>query len=249
MVKSVSRAQFQAFPRPLPPSAYGYLVEEHEWYADDSEHTLGLLFRDKQDDEWGYVILQPDADLLFRWVGGDYTFSVKEEARRNLLCDMERLSRELERSGATDVLVNLARAIRPKDPFVPVVNRSSLNRLFQVVATHGSHSPARGMIREVFRSYTDRDGNFVQQFQTTGFDARIWELYLHAYLTDRGFAFLPTVSPDYVVSKGREPVAIEAVTANPTQGLGGVQTEGRTFLHQAPCGALLGTSSWAGHRL
>jgi len=30
------------------------------------------------------------------------------------------------------------------------------------------------------RWYEDVDGNFIEQFQTTGFDARIWELYLFA---------------------------------------------------------------------
>ena len=75
------------------------------------------------------------------------------------------------------------------------------------------------MIREVFGSYTDLDGNFVEQFQTTGFDARIWELYLHAYLIDSDFSIQPSVSPDYVVSKLGSTVAIEAVTSNPTQEL------------------------------
>jgi hypothetical protein len=28
--------------------------------------------------------------------------------------------------------------------------------------------------------YEDPDGNFIEQFQTTGFDARLWELYLFA---------------------------------------------------------------------
>lgn len=30
---------------------------------------------------------------------------------------------------------------------------------------------------EMMRHFVDVDGNFVQQFQTTAFDSRIWELY------------------------------------------------------------------------
>ena len=125
-------------------------------------------------------------------------------------------------------LTQKARAFMPTDPFVPIVELSKLNPLFQRVGTMEDHSPARGIIKELFRHYTDRDGIFVEQFQTTGFDARIWELYLHAYLTNSELSLLPTVSPDFLVYKSGEIVAIEAVTANPTQEL---ETEGlrRTY--------------------
>ena len=220
MTKSLTRVQFQAFPHAPRPAAYNYLIEEHEWYADDAERTLGVLFRDKVDDDWAYVVLQADADSVFRWAAGDHSFAIREVAQERLLADIDRLAEELETTGVPQVLPNLARAIRPTDPFVPIVPLSKLNPLFQRVATMEDHSPARGMIREVFRDYTDKDGNFVEQFQTTGFDARIWELYLHTYLNDSGFSLLQTVSPDFFVSKSGVEVAIEAVTANPTQGLG-----------------------------
>ncbi len=37
------------------------------------------------------------------------------------------------------------------------------------------------------RWYEDVDGNFVEQFQTSAFDARIWELYLFAVLDEAGY--------------------------------------------------------------
>ena len=78
--------------------------------------------------------------------------------------------------GTPDVRANLARSISPDDPFAPVVPPTKFNPLFGIVANMDRYSPAKQMIREVFSSYKDRDGNFVEQFQTTGFDARIWEL-------------------------------------------------------------------------
>ena len=223
MAKRLTRHQFQAFPHATRPPQYGYLIEEHEWYADDSEGTLGVLFRDKQDDDWAYVVLQPDADSVFKWVDSEHSFAIKDVARQKLLDAVDRAAQDLQASGVSQVLPNLARAIMPTDPFVPVVPLSKLNPLFQIVANSESHSPARGMVREIFRHYKDRDGNFVEQFQTTGFDARIWELYLHAYLTDCEFSLLPTVSPDFHVSKSGQEVMIEAVTANPTQGMGALR--------------------------
>ncbi len=71
----------------------------------------------------------------------------------------------------------------------------------------------------VFDQIPRLDGNFVRDFQTTGFDARVWELYLFAWANASGYEVRrPYDSPDYlVVRKGHE-VWLEAVTANPTVG-------------------------------
>src|SRR5437763_13122243 len=80
-------------------------------------------------------------------------------------------------------------------------------------------APARAMIREVWEEFVDRDGNFIEQFQTTGFDARTWELFLFAYLLDAGFSIDKSYSsPDFVCEKHGLPVVAEATTANPTGG-------------------------------
>jgi len=68
----------------------------------------------------------------------------------------------------------------------------------------------------MMRYHEDVDGNFVQQFQTTGFDARLWELYLFAVLVEQGYARLAAAAvPDLVVEGLVGKVGIEAVTANP----------------------------------
>jgi hypothetical protein len=48
-------------------------------------------------------------------------------------------------------------------------------------------APARALMQQVFDRMGDRDRNFVQQFQTDGFDARVWELYLYATFEALGF--------------------------------------------------------------
>ena len=158
MTTSLTRVQFQAFPHAPRPAAYNYLIEEHEWFADDSEQTLGVLFRDRHDGDWAYVLLQPDADSVFRWAAGDHSFAIREVAQERLLADIDRLAEELKTTGVPQVLPNLARAIKPMDPFVPIVPLSKLNPLFQRVSTMGDHSPARGMIREVFGAIRTRTG-------------------------------------------------------------------------------------------
>ncbi len=105
------------------------------------------------------------------------------------------------------------------DPFVPVTAESNLHPHFKALASHRLHSPAREMIREIFRDFVDRDGNFVEQFQTTGFDARIWELFLFAFLKERGIDFdWSYEQPDFIFKANGIEACIEAVTVNPTQG-------------------------------
>lgn len=75
------------------------------------------------------------------------------------------------------------------------------------------------MLDHVYQGFHDSDGNFLEQFQTTGFDARYFELYLFAYFSRSGFTVdrsHPT--PDFMVGRNGITVAVEATTVNPFQG-------------------------------
>jgi hypothetical protein len=113
----------------------------------------------------------------------------------------------------------MSRIIEKPDLFEPVVPSPRLDPRFVLVAEHPSQAPARAMARRVYAEHVDRDGNFVEQFQTTGFDQRTWELFLFAYLLDAGFAIDRTHNrPDFVSEKDSQAVVIEATTANPSGG-------------------------------
>ena len=75
------------------------------------------------------------------------------------------------------------------DFFAPAVSAQKFSDVYIRLATEEGFSPARGLIEAMMHYYEDVDGNFVEQFQTSGFDARFWELYLFALLTEEGFAF------------------------------------------------------------
>lgn len=76
--------------------------------------------------------------------------------------------------------------------------------------------PARETLSAIAASMSDPDGNFVQQFQTHGFDARTFEIYLHALFTEAGHTLDRTHnSPDFLIGRDGLKVAVEAVTANP----------------------------------
>ena len=105
-----------------------------------------------------------------------------------------------------------------KDLFEPIVDEGKLNPAFQYMRMSPASEPARLMANEIFQDFPDTDGNFVEQFQTTGFDSRIFELYLYAYLSRSSYSVnREHEQPDFIVTKGGVAIAIEATTVNPTQ--------------------------------
>jgi hypothetical protein len=101
--------------------------------------------------------------------------------------------------------------------FTPMVPAERLNAHFKRLRDDPSQEPARLMMDEVFQGFEDPDGNFREQFQTTGFDSRIFELYVFAYLSRSGFDVRRDQgSPDFMATQGGLTVGIEATTVGPT---------------------------------
>lgn len=108
---------------------------------------------------------------------------------------------------------------KKKDLFAPIVPKSKLNHTFKYIKEWPGYEPARLMANEVFQNFKDVDGNMVEQFQTTGFDSRVFELYLFAFFSKSGCEVLQQYSrPDFLIRKDGITVAIEATTANPSHG-------------------------------
>lgn len=110
----------------------------------------------------------------------------------------------------------------PLDFFAPRVDRGRLNSNFVVLTEQRAYSPALGIITPMMHWYEDPDGNFIEQFQTTGFDARLWELYLFAAFSEMGYRIdrIHAV-PDFVCEGLGGTFAVEAMTVNPTRDVTG----------------------------
>lgn len=81
------------------------------------------------------------------------------------------------------------------------------------------HGPTRIALQESFDKLPKPDGNFIKDFQTTGFDGRVWELYLNEMFRCVGLSVeQPYDRPDFLLSNtSGELVWVEAVTANASQ--------------------------------
>lgn len=117
-----------------------------------------------------------------------------------------------------------------------VVAEGKISEPFRQVREGKCFAPARLLLDQVFAEMGDHDGNFVDQFQTTGFDARIWELYLWAALREAGYTIDQSHdAPDFSLARDGLEWSVEATTSS--RGAGGgqlrVSSEGELLAYLA----------------
>lgn len=217
----LSRARFDGLAGYTRKPAAAFSSIEMEWYSDKAERVLGLLIEDLVDHDFGGVVLGRDAKCRFRAVSVTNFYESKDAARNELEDVLESWSRkpDLEFHQGDEKGT-------PLDVFAPSVPPRRLHPAFLRIATGEGFSPARELIEAMMPYYEDVDGNFVEQFQTTAFDARFWELYVFALLHEQGFAFNRDFNaPDFFCERFLDRVFVEAVTVNPTVDRNGLIVE------------------------
>jgi hypothetical protein len=179
-----------------------------------------VLIRDRTDNDYGGIVLGRDENQCFRCVDLPEFDDQPNVAEARLLDQLEAWSRRpLEDSAQRD------RPRRTLDFFTPIVATSRLSDAFVRLASAEGFSPAREMVQAMIPYYEDVDGNFVEQFQSTGFDSRFWELYLFALLAEQSFVFdRAYAAPDFLCEGLIQDIFVEAVTVNPSRS-GSIVTE------------------------
>jgi hypothetical protein len=100
--------------------------------------------------------------------------------------------------------------------FETSIPQERLHKLFQMIL-RPRYLPERMVLEEWAEGFVDRDGKFVNEFQTT-FESSMWELYLNAYLRNLGATLnFSHHAPDFVVD-GPTKFCVEATIAAPAQG-------------------------------
>lgn len=209
----ISKARFEALAAYCRHPATLRDAEELRWFNAAEGDIAATVIRDRTDDDFAGIILARDEKEKFRFVG--ITDFVKSSGQA---CD-------LLRNKISELLPHLEEERKqgdvkgkPVDFFAPVAKtKQPLHPAFVSLTELEGYSPARSIIEPMMRWYEDTDGNFIEQFQTTGFDARIWELYLFAVITEAGFAIDRTSAvPDFTCWGLRGEFCVEATTVNPS---------------------------------
>jgi len=185
------------------------MAAEVRHYETHDKSNLGIVVFDKTDSDFGYIILGRDARKIFRClevVNEIYSSADKaEQALREAIKPYEADGMS-EYPQGDEVKPNL-------DIFKPIVADDKQHDYFKVLASNEMRSAARNLIQEIAYSFVDVDGNYIEQFQSTGFDQRLWELFLYVLFHKMGFEIDSSKSvPDFSLSRFGMPVFVEAVT-------------------------------------
>jgi hypothetical protein len=204
---SISRNKFEVLAGMTRDPGLMLLTEELEHYSDVNEHYLGVILRDRADDDFSAIILARDEFGKFCCIDLRVSMANVDDARAWL----ESVMKSNSVSGVS--VHSQGHKSKPTlDLFAPIVPKEKQHIYFQRLHSDPAFKGARKVISEMMPHFVDVDGNFVQQFQSDGFDARVWELYLFAVLKESGIELDRAFhAPDYVGSRFGSPIALEAV--------------------------------------
>jgi len=189
------------------------LAEELAWFEHADERVLGLVNRDRADNDFGGHIFGKDKRGRFRWIAGTDFKETPHLARISLRLEMER-----QAALPDEEYYQGDEQGEPVDFFVAFADPAKLHPSFVNLRDLEVYSPAKGIIQPMMRWYEDADGNFIEQFQTTGFDTRIWELYLFAAFSELNLEITRIHAiPDFCCVNPFGEFCVEAVTVNPSR--------------------------------
>jgi hypothetical protein len=210
-MRVISRARFDAYCGYCRNPMSQLFSREVSWFESDLGGLFATLVLDT-DFEYSVLVFAPDLQKRFRFIIQTNFFPNPAGAVNEAESLIGRIEVNLDAEG-----IQGDESTSPVDFFTPIVETERLHQFFRLLATGDEFSAARKLIEIMMRWYEDCDGNFVEQFQTTGFNARIWELYLYATLIEAGCVVTrPDPAPDYLAISLRGAIAVEATTINPT---------------------------------
>lgn len=212
-MRAISRARWDAFAAYCRRPLAAVLTQELAWFEADGGQVLATLIVDT-DGEFSGIVLARDGLERFRWVGATRYFDTPESALIDLNQKIQDLLKNLDEQRHQGDESGQA-----VDFFKPIVDKRKLHPHFSLLTSGERFTAARAIISSMMRWHDDIDGNFVEQFQTTGFDARMWELYLFAVLTEANLdVSRPEPAPDFLARGLNGEFALEATTINPSGG-------------------------------
>ncbi len=219
-IKELQKQRFDAYVAHTRSPAASYFGAEIGWYANEIETVLGVILLDAVDNDFAAVVLGRDEHGAFRAFDEMASFPTVDEATQWLRRTI------IWHTGQNKVIFPQGGDKTGIDLFQPVVPAERLHPNFVNLINSPAFLPARSILNEIATLFVDIDGSFVEQFQTGGFDSRLWELYIQSYLAEEGlFINRDYHAPDFKVTKYGKSVSIEAVivgrsTSNPARYFG-----------------------------
>lgn len=212
-MRQITKRQFDAYCYVRQPRTV-LMSEEVEWYEAGNKKLLSAIILDLTDNDFGSIILGRDERKLFRCIHVSQRFC---ETPAEAVADLEHDMANFENDGQ-EIYPQGDEVLATNEVYELVVRPERVHPYFTFLSEEPRFEAARNLIKEAIYSFVDVDGNYIQQFQSDGFDARLWELYLYIYFYNSGFELgREFAAPDFCISRFGYEVFVEAVTvgANP----------------------------------
>ncbi len=214
-VRPMSRHRFNLFAIGTRRSRLYRVFEEVSWWCSPDERIVASCGRDKIDNDYSWAMLVRDAIGRFRAVKVDASYPSLSAAERALWKTMANTQEtedllELGKQGdEKNIPIDLLRLPTDVDP-------AKLHPHFRILLEDSSRAPARAVIREIGPWLTPNDPHLVEEFQSKGFDQRLWELYLWAALREFAYDVVQLEAPDFLCTSPEISFTVEATTVAPS---------------------------------
>jgi len=175
--KPISRSRFNLLAIGTRLSAAPYMYEEVAYWADLNERVIGVIVRDRTDDDYYWSLLARDRNGRFRSAQLD---ACLRSARFATIALRERIAKavtedDLAMLGTQGDETNLVTDLLAVPPGTKL---EDLHPNFRLLLDTPGRAPARAVFKELGPWLAPSDPHFVKEFQTKQFDQRLWELYL-----------------------------------------------------------------------
>lgn len=178
------------------------------WSA-ENERLLALVFANKDFSDFGAVLIGRDDEGRYR-----------PFAHRERLPTRRAAEDAMEGKMGAGALITQPEfaALADQPPGVDLfedLGATNLHPAFVYLRDGVTQRAARELLTELARWTPDLDGNLVRDFQTTGYSARVWELYLRFAFRHIGLDIAHEfAAPDFCLRRDDAEVFVEAVTVN-----------------------------------
>ena len=213
--KALKRARFNVLAIGTRLSMLFGMATEVSWWSSLDERLIGVVAFDHTDNDYNALIMARDQIGRFRCIDVQTSFPKEFDAETALRFKIAKLIAEdkIEQIGAqgdeTNAPIDLFQLPTDFDP-------SKLHPYFRLLLEDPGRKPARAVIREIGPWLAPQDPHLVKEFQTKGFDQRLWEIYLWAALKEFALDVEQLEAPDFRCTGRGHDFTLEATTVAPS---------------------------------
>lgn len=212
----MKRARFNLLTTGTRLSRTAFMCEEVSWWSAESDDLLGMVARDTTDNDFFWMILARDKIGRFRCALLKTDFRTRDFAETKLRVAMAGV---IEKGEIAEFGEQGDETNSPLDPFeIPTgLDEAKLHPYFKMLADDPGRAPARKVISELALWLAPKDPHFVREFQTNGFDQRLWELFLWAAFREFFLDVEQLEAPDFRCTAPGLDFTVEATTVAPSE--------------------------------